>query len=58
MARLDTRTAKDEDRFHQYVGNNIPWYIHLLWLLFWSFAVYYTLTWLLPALQVEMVSPP
>ena len=50
--------AKAEIRWLSYVGNRIPWYVRLMWLLFWTFAVYYTLTYLLPALQVEIVTPP
>ena len=47
-----------ESRWHGYVGNRIPWYVRLIWLGFWVFAVYYTITYLFPALQVEIVSPP
>jgi hypothetical protein len=47
-----------ESRWHSYVGNRIPWYVRLIWLLFWAFAVYYTIAYLFPALQLEIVSPP
>ena len=29
-----------------------------MWLLFWIFAVYYTLQYLFPALRIELNSPP
>lgn len=54
----DDSSARTENRWHSYVGNRIPWYVRLIWLLFWAFAVYYTITHLFPALQVEIVSPP
>ena len=51
-------TAEAESRWHGYVGNRIPWYVRFIWLLFWAFAIYYTIAHLFPALQVEIVSPP
>ena len=47
-----------ESRWHGYVGNRIPWYVRFIWLLFWVYAVYYTIAYLFPTLQVEIVSPP
>lgn len=51
-------TAEVEHRYHQYTGNRIPWYVRLIWLLFWIFAVYYTVVYLIPTMQIEMISPP
>ena len=51
-------SAEEESRWHSYVGSIIPWYVRLIWLLFWVFAVYYTIAYLFSALQVEIVSPP
>lgn len=51
-------TAVDEHRFHRYSGSRIPWYVRLIWLLFWCFAIYYVISYLLPAVQTEMTSPP
>lgn len=51
-------TASAEGRFHSYVGSKIPWFVHLLWLLFWCFAAWYVVSLLLPALRVELLSPP
>jgi hypothetical protein len=53
----DTSAAR-ENRFHTYVGNRIPWYVRLIWLLFWVFAVSYVILYLFPALQVEITNPP
>ncbi|MFO0789022.1 MAG: hypothetical protein U0805_06155 [Pirellulales bacterium] len=51
-------TARRESRFHNYVGNRIPWYIRLLWLGFWVFAIYYVIKYLFPDLQTEILNPP
>ena len=51
-------SAQVENRWHSYVGSRIPWYVRLIWLMFWVFAIYYTIAYLFPALQVEIVSPP
>ena len=51
-------SAKEEHGWHSYVGSRIPWYVRFIWLLFWVFAIYYTIAFLFPALQVEIVSPP
>lgn len=48
------QTAEAEGRFHNYVGNRIPWYVRLIWIGFWIFAVYYTVTYLFPSLQSEL----
>lgn len=55
---LDVGSADFERKYHHYRGNRIPWYVRLIWLGFWIMAVYYVVTYLFPALQVEMVSPP
>lgn len=55
---FDDAPADQEHRFHHYTGNRIPWYVRLLWILFWIFAIYYTLTYLFPALRIELTAPP
>jgi len=51
-------SAGNESRYHRYIGNAIPWGVRLIWIGFWIFAIYYTLRYVLPALQVELVTPP
>jgi hypothetical protein len=58
MAEVEQTSAQEEHTFHHYTGNRIPWYVRLIWLLFWCFAVYYMVKYFLPTIQVEMVSPP
>jgi hypothetical protein len=50
--------AEAETRFHTYKGNRIPWYVRLMWLGFWVFAVYYVITYLFPDLQTEILNLP
>ena len=57
-APVKNTSAEAEHRWHSYVGNRIPWYVRLLWMMFWVLAIYYTIAYLFPALQVEIVSPP
>ncbi len=40
-----------------YTGNAIPWYVRLIWIMFWCGAIAYVVTWLLPALQTELLAP-
>ena len=47
-----------ENRFHDYVGNAIPWYVRAIWIGFWIFAVTYTIRYLLPAMQTELIQRP
>lgn len=50
--------AVEEGVFHAYTGNAIPWYVRLLWLIFWCCAIAYVVTWLLPSLRTELLTPP
>ncbi len=54
----DPGSPEAEGRFHTYVGNRIPWYVRLIWLLFWVFAIYYVIAYLFPDLQTEIINPP
>lgn len=58
MDKPEYKTAEEEGRYHHYTGNTIPWFIHLMWLLFWVFSIIYLIRFMLPALQVELVTPP
>ncbi len=55
---LDASEAGAEAPYHNYTSSRIPSYVRLMWLLFWVFAVYYTLQYLFPALKIELQSPP
>lgn len=53
-----TGAPEAEHRFHDYTGNAIPWYVRAIWIGFWIFAVTYTIRYLLPAMQVELIQRP
>jgi hypothetical protein len=57
LEHADQSSAAAEGRFHTYVGNRIPWYVRLLWVCFWVFAVYYVITYLFPDLQTTIFNP-
>lgn len=58
MSPSDPHSADAERRFHDYTSNRIPWYVRLIWLGFWIFVVVYTVRYLFPALQIEILTPP
>ena len=51
-------TPEQEHVYHYYRGNEIPWYIRVIWLGFWIGTVYYIMRYFFPAMQVELVLPP
>ncbi len=54
----EDRGPEADSHHHRYVGNEIPWYVHVLWVLFWVFAVAYTLVYVFPAIRAGLGSPP
>ena len=54
----DYKPAVTEGRFHNYIGSRIPWYVRLVWIMFWVFAVVYVIRYLFPNLQTEILNPP
>ncbi len=58
MTTTEHANAELESQNHTYAGYAIPWYVRLMWLLFWIFAMAYVVKYLLPALQVELLTPP
>ena len=51
-------SAEAEHRYHHYTGNDIPWYVRVIWIGFWIFAVAYTIRFLFPAMQIELIQRP
>ena len=47
-------TIEADESFHNYTGNRIPWYVRLIWIGFWAFAIVYTIRYLFPAIQAEL----
>lgn len=54
MEPTPENTPQAEHRYHNYVGSRIPWYVRIYWLLFWAFAMYYSVKYLFPELQYEL----
>lgn len=52
------RAPEQELRYHTYVSHVIPWYVRLIWLVFWIFAIGYVVAYFLPAIQTELLTPP
>ena len=51
----DKENIAADSQFHNYTSNAIPWYVRILWLGFWILAVVYTIRFLFPALQAELI---
>jgi hypothetical protein len=51
-------TPREESLYLQYTGNAIPWFVRLLWIIFWCGAIAYVVVWFLPAIQSELLAPP
>jgi hypothetical protein len=54
MARVEKTSIESDDKFHHYTGNDIPWYVRLMWLGFWILAVYYTIRYIFPSVQQDL----
>lgn len=55
---VDPHSAEQENRQLRYVGNTIPWYVHVMWILFWIGVIVYHVAYLIPALKSELLTPP
>ena len=59
--RRDPAEAHSAQRGASRIGpapHAYPWYVRLIWLCFWVFAIYYVLRYLFPDLQSEILNPP
>jgi hypothetical protein len=55
---FDKSSPEQENTYHAYTGNAVPWFIRGIWIVFWIYAITYVVLWLLPALQTELLTPP
>jgi len=51
---MNPNSPQAEHRHHAYATNRIPWWVRLVWVGFWIFAVYYAISYLLPTLVREL----
>lgn len=49
---------EQEQRFHRYIGNRIPWFVHLIWVSYWIFCIWYIISFQLPVFKPEFLNPP
>jgi hypothetical protein len=54
----DPDAPEKESRFHTYSSHVIPWYVRMIWVFFWIFAISYAIRNFLPAIQTELLAPP
>lgn len=54
MVEVKPNPIQADDKYHHYTGNRIPWFVRLMWLGFWVFAISYTILYLFPALQRDL----
>ena len=57
-AKSEAGSPQQEQQYHTYVSNVIPWYIRVMWLIFWVLAIGYAIANFLPAIQSELLAPP
>lgn len=58
MSEFAKGSPEAEHQNHRYLGYEVPWYVHIMWLCFWLFAISYVLLYLFPVIQGELRSPP
>jgi hypothetical protein len=54
---FDKTTPEQENTYHQYTGNAIPWFVRVIWIVFWCFAITYVILYLIPSMQSELLTP-
>ena len=58
MIEVENTSPEVEGQHHAYEGSAIPWYVRLIWLGYWLFAIYYVIQYLFPAVQLEFFQRP
>ncbi|MCC7291679.1 MAG: hypothetical protein IT449_06430 [Phycisphaerales bacterium] len=48
-AQTDQASAADDRRYHSYTTHRIPWYVRLMWVVFWVALVWYLVKFAIPA---------
>ena len=47
-----------ENQHHTYITNQIPWYVHLIWVTYWIMAITYIIYYQFPVISSEFLNPP
>jgi hypothetical protein len=56
--RPENPPPEEENRNHTYITNRIPWFVHVIWVMYWIAAIWYVLLFQFPALRTEFLNPP
>lgn len=56
MTKPESGSVESENQFHMYRGNQIPWYVRLMWLGFWILTTVYVIRYMFPAIRSELFS--
>jgi len=54
----DKTPPEEENKYHTYITNRIPWWVHLIWVSFWILAIWYVLSFQFPIIGTEILNPP
>jgi hypothetical protein len=49
MSDAPNQTPQQDARFHTYATHRIPWYVRLMWLMFWIGLIWYVIAFAIPA---------
>lgn len=58
MTTPNSGSPEQDLQYHTYSSSVIPWYVRLIWVVFWIFAAAYVIRNFLPAIQTELLTPP
>lgn len=47
-----------EGQYHTFVTHRIPWWVHLIWITYWLFAIGYVVVYQFPVIGPELLDPP
>ncbi|MFO0949535.1 MAG: hypothetical protein U1D30_27075 [Planctomycetota bacterium] len=56
MAELEIDSPEAEHRYHTYRGHQIPFIVRLIWVGFYSLAIFYVIRYMFPSIQQEFRS--
>jgi hypothetical protein len=54
MPEIPDHSAEVDNQYHMYRGNEIPWYVRVMWLGFWVLTAVYVVRYMFPAIQSEL----
>ena len=54
MPEPQSGSVESESQFHMYRGNEIPWYVRMMWLGFWILTAVYVIRYMFPAIQADL----